>query len=518
MTSSDRIMQQTARIIKHCIFWLLPAGLHAQLLTINDAVITSTTGSTIIVNGSIRNAGSGQLDNNGTITFTGDFTHDAANNCFGTSHGSVVLNGGAQVIGGSGVAVFNDLTLAGTGTKTLQQDVEVGGAYVLPAGGIFLNTQSLDLNTHQLTVRNADPAAITRTTGFIISETDPNAGYSHVRWNIGANAGTYTIPFGNAATSSYLPFTATITTPGVGATGHFRMATYPTLTLANPNNRPLPAGMPGLIDVSGTENAPNVLDRWWIIESGDFSTAPVATAQFTYRDSEWSTGTNTIVEGALQLERQMGVWTMLPTTTNTAANTLTSTGQPLATGIWTAAELNAPLPVELLSFTGKRINGREVQLDWSTATEHNNVGFEVWRMIEGEDAFSEVGWVDGAGNSQQLVNYMHADANTTSKTSYYKLKQVDNDGQFAWTPVVAVEGSGALADIVLFPNPTGGEFHIQGDPGTWNQVLLLDASGRVVKQWAPDARYDATGLPAGVYTVHVMLADGGTQQQGLVVE
>ncbi len=500
------------RIPEHIILLLLPFSANAQLLTNNGAVVTSTFGSIVAVNGSVLNQGAtGVLDNSGSIVISGDFTHDAPNICFGTSTGEVVLNGATQNIGGSNVAVFNHLELVGTGTKTLLQDVEVGGAYATPAGGLFVNTQNLDLGTHQLTVRNADPTAITRNTGFIVSETDPNAGYSYVRWDIGSGTGTYTIPFGNAATGNYLPFTASITAPGSGATGYIRMATYPTATLASPNNRPLPAGMPSLVDVSGTENAANVLDRWWVLESGNYSSAPVANATFTYRDSEWSTGTNTIVEGALQLERQQGTWTMMPTVTNVGANTLTAMGVSLGAAFWTAAEMSSPLPVELLAFSGQRINADLVELEWTTASEHHNAGFEVWRMVEGEDGFTEVAWVDGAGDSQTLQRYALPDANATRGTSYYKLKQVDLEGTATWSPVIAVEGMADQRSMLAYPNPASDRIMLAGMPDDVTHVDLLDAAGRAVRTWGGNSQLDDLGgLERGMYTVVVSAANGVT--------
>ncbi len=507
------------RIFKHAIFWLLPLGTQAQLLTNNGAVISSTFGSIVAVNGDVLNQGAtGLLDNNGILILSGDFTHNAPNNCFGTSAGEVGLNGGAQTIGGSSVAVFNYLELAGTGTKTLQQDVEVGGAYAVPAGGIFLNTQHLDLGSHQLTVRNADPTAITRSTGFIVSETDPNAGYSFVRWNIGAGTGAYTIPFGNAATNSYLPYTASVTSPGAGASGFVRMATYPTVTLATPNNRPLPTGMPSLIDVTGNENAAHVLDRWWVLEAGNYTTAPVADATFTYRDSEWSTGTNTILEGALQLERQQGTWSLLPTVTNTTANTLVTTGVPLATAFWTAAELGSPLPVELLSFTAERVGESEVALDWSTATEHNNAGFEVWRMVEGEDAFTKIAWVDGQGDSRTTTYYALPDANAARTASYYQLKQLDHDGRATWSPIVAVAGVPSPVRLVAYPNPAHDRVVLAGLPEGTSRIDLFDATGRAVRAWGRTNEIDGlSDLERGVYTI-VVESDEGVQSVRVVLE
>lgn len=490
--------------------WFMPFGLNAQLLHNNGAVITINSLATVDVNGDLMNNGTGVIDNNGSMVISGNFVHNASNTCFAASHGTVVLDGAAQGIGGSDVAVFNNLVLTGTGPKTLMQHVEVGGAYAAPMGVLDLDDRTLDLNGYDLTVLNPLPTAITRTSGYVISERDPGNGYSFVRWNVGQNTGNYTMPFGNAATNDYLPFTAAITTPGVGTTGYIRMATYPTVTLASPNNRPLPTAVPSLVDVSGMENAPNVLDRWWVMESGNFTASPIATTTFAYRDGEWSTGTNTITESALQLERQMGVWNMFPTVTDIAANTLTATGIPLMTSSWTAAMLAAPLPVELLSFTGKRLNEREVQLDWSTATEQNNAGFEVWRMIEGEDDFTEVGWADGAGNSQQLINYLHPDNNRASKTSYYKLKQVDTDGQYEWSTLVAVEGAGFAAQLVAYPNPARDVITLIGLPENTTTITMHDASGRLVKQWSSTTMLTELGvLERGVYLLNALDADGG---------
>lgn len=166
------------------------------------------------------------------------------------------------------------------------------------------------------------------------------------------------------------------------------------------------------------------------------------------------------------------------------------------------------LPVELLSFTGERVSARDVDLAWSTATEHDNAGFEVWRMIEGEADFTEVGWVDGAGDAQQRTDYAFTDANDAERTSFYKLKQVDHDGQHTWTPVIAVAGAPAMPDLVIHPNPATDLVQVNGAPeGT--RFALLDAAGRMVRDWSFSPRIDQLGgLDRGCYTVVVARADG----------
>ena len=177
------------------------------------------------------------------------------------------------------------------------------------------------------------------------------------------------------------------------------------------------------------------------------------------------------------------------------------------------------LPVELLSFTGERINEREVRLDWSTATEHSNAGFEVWRRIEGEADFSEVGWVDGAGDSQQFISYSHPDVNATTKTSYYKLKQVDHDGQSDWSPVVAVEGAGVASLLVAHPNPARDMIILSGLPEHTASITLHDASGRLVKQWLNTTMLDGLGaLDRGVYLLSATDAEGRPVTVRVVLE
>jgi len=177
------------------------------------------------------------------------------------------------------------------------------------------------------------------------------------------------------------------------------------------------------------------------------------------------------------------------------------------------------LPVELLSFTARRINELEVQLEWQTATEHNNAGFEVWRMIQGEEDFAEVGWLDGAGDSQENIAYMYMDPNATTPTSYYRLKQVDSNGAFSWSATVAVEGSGAQAQWLAYPVPAHDVLHLKGLPAATLDIQLYDASGRLVSEWGRTEVLDGLErLARGVYALSVLGADGTRTTSSVVLE
>jgi hypothetical protein len=282
----------------------------------------------------------------------------------------------------------------------------------------------------------------------------------------------------------------------------------------------LPGGLTTLIDASGVENAPHVLDRWWMMVTEGYSTAPQANTSFTYRDGEWNTGTNMIVESTLELERFIGTqWQMLPTVISTGTNNLSTNAQPLVSSIWTAAELASPLPIELISLTGQRLNDQVVILNWLTATERNNAGFEVWRMIEGEAEFSEVGWVSGAGDSQGSIAYEIMDGNVAQVTSYYQLKQIDHDGEYAWTPVVAVAGAEPIGRFFAYPNPASDRVQLAGLPANAIGVTMHDASGRLVRHWGATQNIGGLHeLQRGTYMISAMDEDGSVITTRLVLE
>lgn len=98
-----------------------------------------------------------------------------------------------------------------------------------------------------------------------------------------------------------------------------------------------------------------------------------------------------------------------------------------------------PLPVELTSFSS-RTSADGVTLLWSTASETNNHGFEVERSCDG-NIFSNVGFINGAGTSTETHNYSFTDKleNNFTGTLYYRLKQVDFNGQASYSQILTVK-------------------------------------------------------------------------------
>jgi len=112
-----------------------------------------------------------------------------------------------------------------------------------------------------------------------------------------------------------------------------------------------------------------------------------------------------------------------------------------------------PVPVELISFTGST-SGKNVLLQWSTATELNNSGFEVQRRTQ-ESGYEVVGFVAGSGSSTEQRSYLFNDANVANGKYFYRLKQIDFNGVFDYSYEIEVEVN-APAEYALeqnYPNP-----------------------------------------------------------------
>ncbi len=125
-----------------------------------------------------------------------------------------------------------------------------------------------------------------------------------------------------------------------------------------------------------------------------------------------------------------------------------------------------PLPVELTSFTAA-VENNKVTLNWQTATEVNNYGFEIERaFVETQYAASlqwkEIGFVEGHGNSNSKKKYSFVDVSNLRGKVNYRLKQIDNDGTFIYSDVVE-------AEIIL---PTQFEMY-QNYPNPFNPVTII---------------------------------------------
>jgi hypothetical protein len=122
-----------------------------------------------------------------------------------------------------------------------------------------------------------------------------------------------------------------------------------------------------------------------------------------------------------------------------------------------------PLPIELVDFKGKYLNNQSV-LSWVTASEKDNDYFILERSEDARE-FTPIGKIDGAGNSNSFLNYQFVDIKPINQVAYYRLKQVDFDGQFSYSQVIALRNNQKLsAELKAYPNPSDGHFLITNIP------------------------------------------------------
>ncbi|WBO82770.1 T9SS type A sorting domain-containing protein [Hymenobacter yonginensis] len=168
-----------------------------------------------------------------------------------------------------------------------------------------------------------------------------------------------------------------------------------------------------------------------------------------------------------------------------------------------------PLPVELKSFTAQLRNG-QVNLNWVTASERNNQGFEVQRSQDGRE-FSTILFKKGNGTTSARSTYDAVDARPLAGLSYYRLKQIDTDGKFSYSPVVTVKNAG-LTEASFYPNPTSGKLTValpQATTAEGLRVRIADLTGRVLREQSlpVTGELDLTSMPAGTYMVTVGTGD-----------
>ncbi|MEY4928043.1 MAG: hypothetical protein RI894_2479, partial [Bacteroidota bacterium] len=174
--------------------------------------------------------------------------------------------------------------------------------------------------------------------------------------------------------------------------------------------------------------------------------------------------------------------------------------------IFTATTNNIVLPVKLLSFSG-HADGDTDRLEWATATESNNKGFEVLYSGNGID-FKTLGFVDGAGdsNSEQHYTFMHQLAALEEATAegggYYKLKQVDTDRNFEYSNTIFISRPHHLG-LRVFPNPTKDVVNIISTDKS-QTTALYDITGLLIYRFdtIPDS-IDIRTLAAGTYILRI---------------
>jgi hypothetical protein len=179
--------------------------------------------------------------------------------------------------------------------------------------------------------------------------------------------------------------------------------------------------------------------------------------------------------------------------------------------------ISGVIPVELTSFNAST-SAEAVTLNWETATETNNRGFEVQRGTDKEN-FSTIGFVDGKGTTSEKSSYSFSDKSVTGAVYYYRLKQVDFNGTFEYSNTIEVDFSvpSEFALTQNYPNPFNPTTTLQFSlPVESNVVIkLYNSVGEEVAVLSANdyaagrhsLNIDASNLASGAY-IYTIAANG----------
>lgn len=480
------------KYIQTSLLFCIPALLQAQLsLTNNGATIKVASGTTLRVNeGSIENKNAAKVANDGNIYLDANFNQTSAATYTGSATSWLWFEGGGdQYITGNAVFEIAKLRVDNGNRLVLSAPVNVTSQIDLTNNGnIELGNFDLDFSGAAVTGYDANNYVVTNGSGQLR------------RFMVPGDVQVF--PVGN---STFNPVTLT----SLGADNDTYSVRVQDIVYDN--------------GVAGNPETQNIVNRTWFVSEADEGGA-VIDITVEWDETEELMGFDRSQSGLAHWDGSQ--WEhpnafSMANNVGTARWTQTRSGQTSFSPFAVEGSQQV-LPIELLSFDAQRINQAQVKLDWATASEINNRGFDIERMLDHETVFQKVGFVDGYGNSSNTINYNHYDDNSYPNVSYYRLRQVDFDGTVSYSEIRAVSGTGAHIDpVTLYPNPVKNSVNVRfGNlSATQNsaRVRVLDMRGALVQEFSANiAAYqsfsiDTEAFASGSYLVEIRMNTGEQQ-------
>jgi hypothetical protein len=398
-------------------------------------------GTTVSVDGDMRVGGDNteidgtlQLQTAGTVFSTAGLTVDGDIAGAGHDDATVRISSGTLTGTANPVVIPNKLDV--TGNITMAQNVDVNNVVSVGANKITLGGKTLKLT-------QSATGAITYAAGGGVQAENSNFN-SILSWNMGTTAGTFNMPF---VKSDGTDVKIVVTTSGTDV-GYIGASTY----ASSDDNTPRPAGVN---HVSGVSN--KTTDRYAYLTRSAGTGTPAPDITFTYatpeapsngaetdmRLQDYNTGTNVWNAAAGGQSNDIVANTVSITSFSLFSKNIAFSNGGGSLGA-------APLPVELSKFEAE-CNDGQVNIVWETASEINNKGFQIERSLDGFNNYAIIAeqlLSDNEGNSTTPKSYMDIDAAPFAGTSYYRLKQMDQNGAYEYHGPVSVNcGSASGLDI-----------------------------------------------------------------------
>ena len=139
----------------------------------------------------------------------------------------------------------------------------------------------------------------------------------------------------------------------------------------------------------------------------------------------------------------------------------------------------APLPITLLSFLGRKMNDQHL-LQWTTSSEQNNHHFILQRS-NNELNFENIATIDSKahqGNSQVAITYNYTDRSPLQGNNFYRLQQVDIDGKITYSEIISLNNDKLQNELYAYPNPVKNLLVIESLSN--HDIVLMNAVGQVI--------------------------------------
>ena len=185
------------------------------------------------------------------------------------------------------------------------------------------------------------------------------------------------------------------------------------------------------------------------------------------------------------------------------------------------SSISSILPVKLSSFTAVA-KANIVGLNWETATEVNNRGFGVERSGDGRN-WSELTFVNASPSNVNGAKYSAVDKAPIKGMNFYRLRQVDFDGKFAYSAVRQVNFNGFAEALSVYPNPSKGFVNVLANlSGPVVQYSITNLSGKsvqsgILRTEGATNKLNIQNLPAGVYLLQAT-DENGPRTTKLIVQ
>ncbi len=517
------------------VAFLISFSIQAQDEFYNDgADVKVEDNAEVYVEGNVKNKNSGKLTNNGLIELSGDYTNDATYDFGGSGTRTIRFKNpdlnDPQYASGNlnfyNLEIDNPRTFfSGSWTNgglILNDNVTVKNKIDLKTPNNNTTNSKILTNGNLITLENGSPSSIENATGsggrYILL--DGNNSSEGLKWKIGGT-NSYSFPIGTeeeAYTGFTLDFSSTpsneyikarfeeVSDPGgFGPTSGFSNSNWFSHIVTCDSGTY--AGQEQWIELSSMiqeygvwDITPSSSGGWNYDIKIDAKASPSSsptddgTGDFQKNDPVTSypyvfhklIKTNNSISSSYEWNDDVWNSGHLCAGSNSVSSLdgLKATGLSSFSKFGVAGNSDTQLPIELLDLQANGVDNEYIAVTWTTATELNNKGFEVHRRTE-DSEFEKIGWVDGNGTIQDKQHYSFDDYNVEhNKVYYYRLKQIDFNGNFDKTKVVTamIEDGNVFTISDFIPNPSTENSKIMVNTSEEKdlQIRLYNTLGQVI--------------------------------------